>query len=339
MVGRVCGVIGVLVACLTFAWGEGFASADRPPTVVADATLAPGDSIVFEHPTPLVGYAGEYVGGESHVLGDDWVLPPAACRGQVVPRHPSSVAAPLMCAAYRIVVATGPADDPNVVYFKATFDQIATPEIQLTSGASLVVPPANGLDVLVWDSATHYLGQNDPRTFQIGTGNPKDRSPGGKTSASPEIGSFNVKQRAYDIVVMATSGVNRGFSLAVRLSDEKFAPAVDGSIEFLPGREAAGEQPRVVDPARPLASPTVVDTPVPDDADLGGVGLAITNDYPDLRLAMRPQSRLVGFGPPPTGVKLLLGLVVGPALVAGLGVVAFWKRYSMVTTGRPSPSN
>jgi hypothetical protein len=333
--------VAVVLALTAFLWSEGTASAGLAPRVAPDVVLRPGESAVLGHPAPLVGYAGDYVGGEAHTFGDDWVLPPSTCRGEVAPRHPSSVAGPLLCAAYRIAVDPGPAEKPNVVYFRAAFDEIRLPEPSFGS-VTLAPPPLDGLDVFVWDTDGHYLGRNDPRTFLLRGGNPSDRQPGGRTVATPEIGSFDTKQRLYDIVVMATTGVNRGFTLTLSLSDEVFAPQVDGSIESLPPAPTAASTRSVAEPHLVASSPAAASDraapPSENDRDLSGVGLGITNSF-DVDLAMSPRTRYVAAGPPPSALLLVVGLVAVPALVATFAVAAFRRRYSMVTTGRPSSSN
>jgi hypothetical protein len=273
--------------------------------VKPDATMSPGQTVVFKNTTPHYG---------AEVL-----YPPHACRGDA--RTVDDNAAPLICIAYRIVLNLDPSPKAqNTVIFEAVFNQTQVQSLPVVA-AGLNPPPAGGVNVYVWDKEDHYLGQDSAT-------DPKDEDPGGASFNDPELGSFTAKQRMYDITVQAEAGPTSGFDLHVTFSNEIFTRPLEILDQF--GNPKAPDAPpdKVLAPVEAPAvftAPALQPAAVAPDSDIAGIGLGVNEQFDPAQFALPPATRTVSATEPPSTLVLVVGMVGFP-FVAGLAALLVMRR-------------
>ncbi|MEY2419751.1 MAG: hypothetical protein QOG90_2431 [Actinomycetota bacterium] len=289
--------------------GVGGGSASAEPLVAnvkPDATLSPGQTVVFKNTTPHYG---------AEVL-----YPPHSCRGDA--RTVDDNAAPLICTAYRIVLNLDPNPKAqNTVIFEAIFNQTQLQSLPLVA-TGLNPPPLGGVNVYVYDQEDHYLGENS-------TTDPKDEKPGGASFNDPELGSFTAKQRIYDITVQAEAGPTTGFDLHVTFSNEIFTKPLEVLDQY--GNPKAPDAPPDVVLPQPVDNPTVFAPPtlqpasVAPDSDIAGIGLGVNEQFDPGQFALPPATRSISTTEPPSTLALVAGMVAFP-FVVGLAAVLVMRR-------------
>ncbi len=307
------------------------AAADTPldPAVKPDAVLNVGQTVVLKHTTPLVG--------------SEFTYSPAECRGDTISPPFNVGNAPLSCKSYRIAVNVDP--DPkayNVVLFQADFEQTQLPSL-VAVAAGVNPPPLNGIDVYIYDTEDHYLGMNAPGILDpvTGPGDPSDLDPGGSGFGVPERGGFQPKQKFYDIVVDAAPGVNQNFTLRFTLSNEIFkAPneiLEDPAAVFGNTDDSSSEPPSSFTDVPLPGDSSGFELPpaeVLPDSDLAGVGLGVNEQFPQQGLALGGNTRNISSNAAaPSGLALLLGMVLFPLAVTVGFIVVARKRQQVFTTG------
>lgn len=262
----------------------------------------------------------------------------------------------LVCDVYRIKLKRNPAPDAlNFVFFSLEFTPIATTPDLSAVAVGYPPVPVGDLDVTIYDEEDHRLGEDYPggggdvgfvldtlattplkpvsdllRPVLLGdeAGDPNDVPPGGSSFNVPERGGFTAKKDTYDIVIAAANGPQTGYTLRVGFSDEEFTtpfevldPEVSGSF----GSDVDDKSPTV-------EAPTVVDsTGLPEatidpDADIANVGLGVNGRFEAPPTISVSGARNVAATPKaPSGVVLILGLLVAPVLGMG-AVVAVMRR-------------
>ncbi len=292
------------------------------PAIKPDAVLAPGESVTLKNTTPLVGTAFFYS--------------PEACRGR--PATTDEAIAPATCKAYRIVLKldTNPLAR-NTVLLEADFDQVQPRSLPIVV-AGLNPAPLNGVNLYVWDWEDHYLGQDYPDpTLEplVGPGDPDDEPPGTNTFASPERGSFKAKYRVYDITVQATQGVNQGYELRVRFSNEIFTKPFEVLDDVLGAPTGPIDEPQGSQYAPPftggLGQGVVQPLPLVDvlaDNDIAGIGLGVNEQFnAGQALALGAQTRhIAATAEPPSTLALITGMIAFPIVAGATAVLAVRRR-------------
>jgi len=309
------------------------------PSVKPDAVLSPGDTFVK-------------VSKNLNISDDAFLHYPSECRDG---------SANLRCDVYRIKLNRNLAPDAlNFVFFSVEFEALyTTPDLALVA-AGLSGIPVGDIDVQVYDKDDHYLGQDYPSEgdveFALGlvgglpvpglpgvveqlkpilvgddteTGDINDVPPGGTGFDTPERGGFTAKQDLYDIIVLPVKGFNSEYTLRVGFSDDKFALP----FEVLdPESTAPGfgsdpvETPSDTSPSgNSSTEPPLADANVAPDADLGGIGLGINERFEAPPAFAFRGARNVSKTGPPSGVALVVGLLVAP-LGAAVGATLFLRR-------------
>lgn len=302
-------LLGAALFAVVVSSGGSVAAEALDPNVKPDATLSAGQTAVFKNATPLYGAEVHY--------------PPHACRGEA--DTADGQLAPLICKAYRVSLNLDPSPKAlNTVIFEALFDQTRVQSLPV-GVAGLNPPPAGGVNIYVWDTKDHYLGENE-------TDNPDDASPGGAGFSDREIGSFTAKQKLYDFVVASEAGVNSDFELRVTFSNELFkrpfeildeisAPQEQSDVPVYTPPFVGGSGPGVVEPL-----PTLDIAP---DSDIAGIGLGTTEQFDAAqRLALgASQARAIAAASdPPPAILLVLVLVIIPVLTSGLVLALLRQR-------------
>jgi hypothetical protein len=274
------------------------------PSVKPDATLSAGQSVVFTETTPHYG---------AEVL-----YPPHSCRGDA--QTVDDNAAPFICKSYRVALNLDPSPKAlNTVIFEAVFEQTQAPSLPVLV-AGLNPPPTGGVNVYVWDTEDHYLGQD-------ATTDPNDTRPGGAGFSQPEIGSFVAKQRLYDITVQAEAGPNAGFDLHVTFSNEIFkrpSEILDETGTVVPPSSDIAPYVPPADTSTPLPG-TLAPAEVAPDHDIAGIGLGTDEQFGQSSFALPPQTRTIASTEPPSTLVLVVGLIGFP-FVAGIAAVLVMRR-------------
>jgi hypothetical protein len=299
------GAMALLGALGFVVGGGGSVSAEAlDPSIKPDATLSVGQSVVFTETTP-------HYGGEVF-------YPPHSCRGEA--RTLDDNAAPLICKAYRVALNLDPNPKAqNTVIFEAAFEQTQAPSLPVLV-AGLNPPPTGGVNIYVWDSEDHYLGEN-------AADDPKDPSPGGASFNDPEIGSFTAKQRLYDITVVAEAGPNSGWNLHVTFSNEIFRPPseiLDETNTFVPPADTITPYVPPAD-STPAIAPILPTADVTPDRDIAGIGLGTDEQFAQGSLALPPQTRTIASTEPPSTLVLIVAMIAIP-FVAGVAAVLVMRR-------------
>lgn len=284
------------------------------PTSGAGANPTPGipPDFVLEPDGPMITREIK-----STTIGAPRNEPPDSCRNHPVFSN--------VCDAYRLKLnlSTNPEAQNFVVIF---LEWQATQPPPVTAVLVALTPaPVPELDLVLYRTPTVAM----PAALV-----------GGQELNIPERVSFIAKQTEYDIVVKNDQGVSEGYTLRMFMSDEIF----DSQFELLEEvKKRVDEAPAPTPPAPDSpASPSAPESPItvadPNELpplrpidDLGldrrisGIGLGTTTnfDFGPQVLGQRAQ-RVVSVAKEPSGLSLLLALLVLPLLGAGGG--ALWLR-------------
>jgi hypothetical protein len=317
-VGAIVALVALVAALVALVPQAGAFDGEEPlnAKVKPDAVLAPGQTVTFENTTPMPGATSLYS--------------PEACRGH--PGTAEDAGAQLTCKAYRIVLKLDKNPDAlNTVFFEADFDQVKPP--QLVAGVGGVNPaPLNGINVYVWDWEDHYLGQDAPDpTFDpvLGPGDPNDIPPGGNSFAAPERGGFTAQYAIYDITMQATQGVNQGFKLRVKFSNEIF----DKPFELLEDLSSGAGVPTAAEGVftSPVDRSANIDTGLPTasvlpDNDIANIGLGVNERFDDQALALGRSTRNVAAISEPSPLALVAALVGLPGATGAIILFVLRRR-------------
>ncbi|HVE94235.1 MAG TPA: hypothetical protein VNB24_04895 [Acidimicrobiales bacterium] len=285
------------------------------PTSGAGANPAPGipPDFVLEPDGPMITREIK-----STTIGAPRNESPENCRNHAVFKN--------VCDAYRLKLnlSTKPGAQNFVVIFleyaQTTAPTLSLPLVAVTPGG---VPE---LDLVLYRTATISMA---PALV------------GGQDLNVPERVAFIANQSEYDIVVKNDQGVSEGYTLRMFMSDEIFdsqfelleevrkrieetpappaaPPAEDFTPPPSPSEEAVFADPNALPPLRPIDNLRL-------DSRINGIGLGTTTnfDFGPQVLGQRTQ-RAVAVADAPSGVSLLLGLLVLPLVAAAGGAV--WLR-------------
>jgi hypothetical protein len=274
--------------------------------VTPDAILRTGRLVTLRHVTPLIG--------TGVVTGD-----PESCRGGFGVSDPTARVEALGCVVYRVRLDLDQRPDAlNVVFIRADFKQIPIPSPDLLELAAPSVSPLNGID------------------FHVFAATDREVPSGGESYGEPTLGSFEAKQPEYDIVVDADPGINAGFTLSLRLSNEVFPlpfEALDPT-DLLPSLTTPSLS---ADLAAEAGVPAIDEEtqllPVNTDSDLARVGLGVSEQFDASALsAIGAATRNVSStARPPSAIALIAALFVGPALaIGGVGLALYRRRHALI---------
>jgi hypothetical protein len=209
----------------------------------------------------------------------------------------------------------------NFVVIQLDWDATALPDLALVA-AGLGGGTVPDLDIFVWDAPDHEVGREVA---------------GGQGQSIPERAGFTATQDEYDIVIQSDVGPSSSYKMTAYLTDELFskpfeildpvtgkpagtAPVDDGSL-------FAGIIPDHSTPIPPLAL-----APVDTDSQIAGIGLGTTEQFgaSDFQLGGQALRNTAANTTPPSGLILVLALVLFPLAALGGGVFALRRRHSVL---------
>ena len=251
---------------------------------------------------------------------------------------PTGTVAGLSCKVYRLKLDldNNPEAD-NVVFIRAEFQQVRIP----TPDLGVIAPnltPINGIDVYVYNFNDHYLGQGHGGSllFPGDEGDPYDLPTGASSFNEPEIGSFKATQPEYDIVVGADPGINTGFTLKLTYSNELFDAPFE-ALDPTDTLEPLDKSDTTTDFENGITTPPVeeglAELPVSTDQDIAGVGLGVSEQFDPAALENldRATRNISATQKPPSGLALVLGLVVFPTfIIIIVGLTLRRRRHALI---------
>ena len=334
----IAGAALVAGALLPLSVSQSVGAEPLAPGIEPDFVLSPGES--------------KSIVSTNVNVGDPALLhPPADCRSAEFGN---------VCDVYRIKLNRDVSPDAtNVVFFTVEFEPLfRTPGLPVAV-AGLASVPIGDLEVYVFDEADHYLGENYPggggdvgfvldtlaqtpagaaepplRDLLLGSdpGDVEDVPPGGTGFDIPIRGGFTAKKDTYDLVVGAGAGANLGYTLHVRLSNEKFGTPFEdlgAPLTAIDGPPSGGFESPPLAPNSGGAT-TVEGLPTLDiapDSAIAGIGSGLTEQFNAPLLTAIGRTRAVNANAkPPSSLALLIGLVALPLAGAGAGFALMRRR-------------
>jgi hypothetical protein len=214
------------------------------------------------------------------------------------------------CDVYRIKLNRSKAKGAiNYVVISLEWTSVETPDLQ-TPLLGLGFGPVPNMDMYVYDQPQHSLD-----------------GAGGTTLTMPERVGFVATQDEYDLVVQVFSGATTGYKITAFMTDELF----DKPFELLDPITGNPIAP-AVDPVTGAFDGSKIDNPAailplaPIDVDdqIAGIGLGTTEQFDRaeaIRLGQEALRNVSLESDPPSGIILVLALVVVPAVLLGAGML------------------
>ena len=277
---------------------------------------------VAANPTPGIppaivltpGEDAKYYEYSSFMIGESRTDPPDTCRS-----HPVFG---LACDAHRLKLnRSTKAGTQNFVILELSWDYIEPPTVAVavTAVSPAVVPD---LDLLVYRTPTLALSPG---------------LVGGQGINSPERVAFVANQNEYDVVIKIDTGIAQGYRLRAFMSDELFDKPFEALDEALKAaEEATPDAPPFEEEFTPPfegfgGSADTSLAPLPEttpltDRQIRNLGFGIDEQLGFNRIDLGGGQRrdVVAVGKDPSGIALVLALLVIPLAAAGAGT--FWLR-------------
>lgn len=279
----------------------------------AGATLPAGavtpDIVLAPHAAP---YIHTY---QSVLAGVPAVVPyPDACRNQ--PPYQQ------ICDVYRIKLNRNHAKDAtNFVVVTLDWNPVTVPAID-TPAIGLVSRPVPDLNMYVYDAPQHSL----------------DGVGGTSIQNVPERVGWVATQDEYDLVVESAGGVATGYTLNAFMTDEIFGKpfeAIDPTTGKTLVQQPDGSLVPVTAPPsnEPAVSlPQIALAPIGADSQISNIGLGTTQQFNGNPLAFSasPLRATAATAKPPSGLALVLFLIVVPLGALGAAIVVVRRRHTAI---------
>jgi hypothetical protein len=236
---------------------------------------------------------------------------PDACRNQ--PGYQE------LCDVYRVKLNRNHAKDAvNFVVIQLDWDPVVVPPLS-TPAVGLVSRPVPDLNMYVYDEPQHSLE---------GVG-------GAGLDTVPERAGFVATQDEYDLVVQSAGGTGTSYKLTAFMTDEKFTKPFE-LLDPVTGQPLVQQPDGEITPVAPSDNSVIVPelalAPIDTDTDIAGIGLGTTEQFSasDLKLGGRALRNTAVTAEAPSGIVLVLMLLVVPLALLGAGVVVVRRRHSAI---------
>ncbi|MEY2473181.1 MAG: hypothetical protein QOK28_2510 [Actinomycetota bacterium] len=236
---------------------------------------------------------------------------PDACRNQ--PGYQE------LCDVYRIKLNRNHAKDAiNFVVVQLDWTPVVVPAQDLVA-INLVGHPVPDLNMYVYDAPNHSLE---------GIG-------GTSIENVPERVGWVATQDEYDLVVQSAGGTGTTYKLSAFMTDEVFTKPFE-LVDPLTGKPIVQQPDGEIAPAPVDHSVTPVPelalAPVDTDNQIAGIGLGTTEQFnaDDLQLGRQALRNTALNADPPSGIVLVLMLLVAPVIFLGAGIVVVRRRHSAI---------
>jgi hypothetical protein len=224
-----------------------------------------------------------------------------------------------LCDVYRVKLNRNRAKGAlNFVVIELDWNATTLPDLALVA-AGLGLGSVPDLDIFVWDAPDHEVGRD---------------AVGGQGQSIPERAGFTATQDEYDIVIQSDVGPSSSYKLTAYMTDELFNKPFEildpvtglpvGTTPADDGNAFAGIIPDGSGTVPPLAL-----APIDSDSQIAGIGLGTTEQFgSDLQLGGQALRATATTATPPSGLVLVLALLLLPLAVLGGGVFALRRRHS-----------
>lgn len=276
------------------------AGANPTPGIKPDITLSPGGD-------------PQYIEYKSTLVGMNRNETPDSCRTHPVFNH--------TCDALRLKLNLDPT--PGADNFVIL--ELSWAHVQLPNAAVVVTAVKGGvtpdLDLVVYKTPTSSLSS---------------LMSGGQINDSPERVAFPATQSEYDLVIKCDTGMVQSYGIRAYMADTAGAPfeLLDDVFERTEDTTAPSEfQEDFVPPAESIDFGSAVSelAPLPaatvlPDRQFAGTGFRITENFGNSTIDFgRSRTRdVVAVGKPPSGITLVVALLLVPVALAAAGTL--WLR-------------
>jgi hypothetical protein len=210
----------------------------------------------------------------------------------------------------------------NFVVIQLDWTATSLPDLALVA-AGLGLGTVPDLDIFVWDSPDHEVGRDVV---------------GGQGQSIPERAGFTATQDEYDVVIQSDVGPSSGYKMTAYLTDELFSkpfeildPVTGKPIGQAPVGDGAPFAGIIPDNSGSVPPPLAL-APIDTDSQIAGIGLGTTEQFDASGLDLGGQAlrNTAANTTPPSGLILLLALVLLPAGFLAFGVFALRRRHNVI---------